>query len=362
MIKVTPVKLTPTRISTGFVDLRSRFDQNVDRMSLIDRISPITLEPISILPVEPRTTLNVPKIEPAVEPTPVTTDPNSIMVEIPFSEVTLGDESKTINVEAMDSKIVAGNGDNKVNVMGRFADITLGDGNNVIVGNVNKLIVGHGNNSITHNVDAGNGEVVAGNGDNKVNVMGRFADITLGNGNNVIAGKVDRLAVGHGNNDIVTSGELSTVEVGNGDNHIVTSGMMSKVKVGDGNNHIVDSGTISTVEVGHGDNDLEFSGNRGRLVFGKDISPERLWFQHEGQDLQISVIGSKQEVTLHNWYASPSERPGSIMAGDGHRLMDRDVENLVQAMAAFAPPAPATAMLSDVEQQRLQPVLAANWH
>ncbi|WP_176692966.1 hypothetical protein, partial [Photorhabdus luminescens] len=84
--------------------------------------------------------------------------------------------------------------------------------------------------------------------------------------------------------------------------------------------------------------------------------------QHEGQDLQISVIGSKQEVTLHNWYASPSERPGSIMAGDGHRLMDRDVENLVQAMAAFAPPAPATAMLSDVEQQRLQPVLAANWH
>ncbi|WP_246545050.1 S8 family serine peptidase [Photorhabdus hainanensis] len=429
MIKVTPVKLEPIRIGTGLVDLRSRLNQNVDRMSLIDR------KPISTPPVEPRTTLNVPKIEPAVEPTPVTTDPNSITVKNRFSKVTLGNESKTINVEAIDSKIVAGNGDNKVNVMGRFADITLGDGNNsithnveardskivagngdnkvnvmgsfvgitlgngknVIVGNIDKLTVGHGNNTITHNVDAINGKVVAGNGDNKVNVMGSFADITLGNGNNVIAGKVDRLTVGHGNNsitiprisarvkvgdgnnnivtsgdmstvevgdgnnNIVTSGELSTVEVGNGDNHIVTSGFMSNVKVGDGNNHIVDSGTISTVEVGHGDNDLEFSGNRGQLVFGKDISPERLWFQHEGQDLQISVIGSKQEVTLHNWYASPSERPGSIIAGDDHRLTDRNVENLVQAMAAFAPPTPATTMLGDVEQQRLQPVLAANW-
>ncbi|NHB60128.1 S8 family serine peptidase [Photorhabdus sp. RW14-46] len=320
MIKVTPVELNPTRINTGLVDLRSRFDQNVDRMSLIDR------KPISTPPVEPRTTLNVPKIEPAVESTPVTTDPDSITVKNPFSEVTLGDESKTINVKAMDSKIVAGNGDNKVNVMDRFADITLGNGKNVIVGNIDKLTVGHGNNTIK------------------------------------ASGTFTKVNVGDGNNHIVTRGEMSTVEVGNGDNHIMTSGIMSKVKVGEGNNHIVTSGTMSTVEVGHGDNDLEFSGDMGNLVFGKDISPERLWFQHEGQDLQISVIGSKQEVTLHNWYANSTERPRNIMAGDGHRLMESDVENLVQAMAAFAPPTPATTMLGDVEQQRLQPVLAANWH
>ncbi|WP_449301336.1 S8 family serine peptidase, partial [Photorhabdus kleinii] len=283
-------------------------------------------EAISIPPFELHLMPSVPKIEPAVEPTPVTTDPNSITVEIPFAKVTLGDESKTINVEAMGGNVVAGNGDNKVNVMGRSADITLGNGNNVIVGNVDRLTVGHGNNTIK------------------------------------ASGTFTKVKVGDGHNHIVTSGEMSTVEVGNGDNHIVTSGIMSKVKVGDGNNNIVTSGTMSTVEVGHGDNDLEFSGNMGRLVFGKDISPERLWFQHEGQDLQISVIGSKQEVTLHNWHSSHPERPSNIMAGDGHRLMDSDVEHLVQAMAAFAPPAPATAMLGDVEQQRLQPVLAANWH
>jgi hypothetical protein len=118
---------------------------------------------------------------------------------------------------------------------------------------------------------------------------------------------------------------------------------------------------MPTVEVGHGVNDIEFSNGGGDLVFGKDISPDQLWFQHKGQDLQISVIGSKQEVTLHNWYADKPERPRDIMAGDRHRLMDRDVEQLVQAMAAFAPAAPATMTFGGAEQQALQPVLAANW-
>uniref|UniRef100_UPI0036D8DC6E S8 family serine peptidase n=1 Tax=Photorhabdus sp. RM322S TaxID=3342825 RepID=UPI0036D8DC6E len=316
MIRLPPVKLEP--ISFPVHDLRR----------LRDWMSPIDREPIIIPPVELHPTLNVPKIEPAVEPTPVTTDLNSITVQKTFGKVTLGDESKTINVEAISGKVVAGNGDNKVNVTGQGAYITLGNGNNVIVGNVGSLTVGHGNNRIT---DTGTGALA-------------------------------QVKVGDGNNYIVTSSTMSRVEAGDGNNHIMTSGTMSEVKVGDGNNNIVTSGTMSTVEVGHGDNDLEFRGEVGRLVFGKDISPDRLWFQHEGQDLQISVIGSKQEVTLHNWYASHTERPKSIMAGDGHRLMDSDVEHLVQAMAAFAPPAPATAMLGDVEQQRLQPVLAANWH
>ncbi|MDE9457048.1 S8 family serine peptidase [Xenorhabdus bovienii] len=308
------------------------------------KFEPVTIpdrEPISIPPFELRPTPSVPKIEPTVE---VTTDPNSITVKDTFAKVTLGDESKTVNVKAVGVKMVAGNGDNRVSVAESMSNITLGNGNNIIVGDINKLTVGHGNNSITD--------------------TGRGATMNVGDGNNhiVTSSSMAKVEAGDGNNHIVTSGSMAKVEVGDGNNHIVTSGSMAKVKVGDGNNNIVTSGTMSTVEVGHGDNDLEFSGNMGKLVFGKDITHERLWFQHEGQDLQISVIGSKQEVTLHNWYASSPERPNDIMAGDGYRLMDRSVENLVQAMAAFAPPTPATTMFGNVEQQQLQPVLAANWH
>ncbi|PXX54847.1 Regulatory P domain of the subtilisin-like proprotein convertases and other proteases [Pseudomonas sp. LAMO17WK12:I10] len=214
---------------------------------------------------------------------------------------------------------------NTMTVKGFFANVSLGD------------------ESKTINVEASSAKLVAGNGDNKVNVTGSRAEITLGNGNNVIAGDINKLTVGHGNNSITDSGSFATV------------------KLGDGNNKVLVSGSMPTVEVGHGVNDLEFSGSMGQLVFGQDISPERLWFQHEGQDLQISVIGSQQEVTLHNWYAATPERPRDIMTGDRHRLLGNDVENLVQAMAAFAPAAPATMTFGAAEQQALQPVLAANW-
>ena len=187
------------------------------------------------------------------DPLPVATDPNVMTVKGFFANVTVGDESKTINVEASSAKVVAGNGDNKVNVTGGRAEITLGNGNNVIAGDVSKLTVGHGNNTLTN------------------------------------------------------------------------TGSFTAVKLGDGNNKVLVSGNMPTVEVGHGVNDLEFSGGMGQLVFGKDISPDRLWFQHEGRDLQISVIGSKQEVTLHNWYADTPERPRDIMTGDRHRLLGSDV-------------------------------------
>ncbi|MBD2797846.1 S8 family serine peptidase [Xenorhabdus sp. 18] len=289
------------------------------------------------------------------------------------ANITLGDGNSIITGNI--NKLAAGHGDNKINTTGRDADITLGDGNSTITGNVGELEAGQGDNKINvtgrdaniklgdgNSIITGNvGELAAGHGDNKINVAGWGANITLGDGNSIITGNINKLIAGHGDNKIESSSDMSRIEVGNGNNHIETSGSMAKVKVGDGNNHIMTSGSMSTVEVGHGDNDLRFSGRMGKLVFGKDIAPAHLWFQHEGQDLQISVIGSKQEVTLHNWYASSPERPGNITAGDGYRLMDYGVENLVQAMAAFAPPTSATTLFGDVEQQQLQSVLATNW-
>ncbi|OTA19778.1 putative iron-regulated protein FrpA [Xenorhabdus beddingii] len=338
-IEIPPIDWEPIKIPS--VDLKPIEIPPVDRKPI--EIPPIDWEPIKIPPLERHPVPGIPNTEPTVETTPVPSDPNAITVKETFAEVTLGDESKTINVEASSNKVVAGHGDNKVNVTGRGTDITLGDGNNIIVGNFRKLTVGHG--------------------DNYIETSSSMPKVNAGDGNNhiVASDSMPKVKVGNGNNHIEVSGSMPTVEVGDGNNHIVASGGMSKVKVGNGNNHIVASGRMSTVEVGYGINNLEFIGEMGRLVLGKDISPEHLRFQHEGQDLQISVIGSKQEVTLQNWYASSPERP-IITVGDDHRLMDRDVEHLIQSMAAFAPPAPATAMLGDVEQQRLQPVLAANWH
>lgn len=201
-----------------------------------------------------------------------------------------------------------------------------------------------GNESKVINIESICNKVIAGNGDNRINVNGNWSEITLGNGNNFVAGKLDKITVGHGNNTINDSGSFT------------------KMKLGDGNNKVLLSGSMPTVEVGRGINDLKFTGGMGHLVFAENIDPSRLWFRHTEQDLQISVRGSEQRVVLHDWYASTASRPWDITTGGNSRLMYHNVENLVQAMAAFSPSTPATTLLSENELQRLQPVIAANWH
>ena len=46
---------------------------------------------------------------------------------------------------------------------------------------------------------------------------------------------------------------------------------------------------------------------------------------------------------------------------DGKVLLDSQVQNLVQAMAAFAPPAAGQTTLNASQQAALAPVIAANW-
>lgn len=271
-------------------------------------VEPISVKPNELVPIKQNISPDFPVAEPELKPERIPMDANSIRIKKSFADLTLGDESKTISVEALGSTLVAGNGDNKVKVSASWTKITLGHGNNLVVGDIDKLTVGDGNNTVVNS--------------------GTFTKVTLGNGNN----------------------------------RFTSSGSFAEVKLGDGNNHVQVSGSMSKIEVGQGVNKLAFKDSMGSLLFGKDITPDRLWFQHKELELQISVIGSKQEVKLQNWYASAPERPRYIMAGDNQRLLSSYVENLVQAMAAFAPPTSATLMLGDVEQQRLQPVLAANWH
>ncbi|TXT35919.1 MAG: putative rtx family calcium-binding cytotoxins and bacteriocins protein, partial [Comamonadaceae bacterium] len=46
---------------------------------------------------------------------------------------------------------------------------------------------------------------------------------------------------------------------------------------------------------------------------------------------------------------------------DGKTLLDSQVQNLVSAMAGFAPPPAGQTTLSAAYQNTLAPVLAANW-
>ncbi|MDB5802346.1 MAG: hypothetical protein JWL63_3285, partial [Rhodocyclales bacterium] len=81
-----------------------------------------------------------------------------------------------------------------------------------------------------------------------------------------------------------------------------------------------------------------------------------------GNNLEISIIGSSDKNILTNWYLGNQYHVEQIKSGDGKSLLDSQVQNLVSAMAAFAPPGAGQSTLPASYQTALNPVIAANWH
>ena len=64
---------------------------------------------------------------------------------------------------------------------------------------------------------------------------------------------------------------------------------------------------------------------------------------------------------MENWYLGSGYHVEQFRTADGRLLLDCQVENLMQAMAAFAPPAAGQTTLPPTCQDSLAPVIAANW-
>lgn len=99
------------------------------------------------------------------------------------------------------------------------------------------------------------------------------------------------------------------------------------------------------------------------IDFSSAADSSQLWFVHKGNDLQVSVIGTADKVTLKNWYTGYNNNQifTNFKASDGKVLLESEVESLVNAMAAFSVPAANQTTLPTSYQSVLNPVLAANW-
>ena len=97
------------------------------------------------------------------------------------------------------------------------------------------------------------------------------------------------------------------------------------------------------------------------MVFEEGIFSDQLWFSRNGDDLQVRLIGRDDRVTLSSWYADESSRLGQLKVSDGKILLESQVQNLVDAMAGFAPPEAGQFTLPDNYEKQLSSVIAANW-
>lgn len=103
------------------------------------------------------------------------------------------------------------------------------------------------------------------------------------------------------------------------------------------------------------------AGNTDLARFDTGIAVDQLWFRHVGNNLEVSIIGTADKFTIQNWYSGSAYRVEQFRTADDRLLLDSQVENLVQAMAAFSPPASGQTTLPQNYQDALNPVIAANW-
>ena len=178
--------------------------------------------------------------------------------------------------------------------------------------------------------------------------------VTLGKsqGAMLVAGAGNDMLVGTGSNDLlIGGGGADTLDGGTGNNIMVGGvGATYLYRPGDGSDVIV-NGVASS------------SKPTGTLDFGSAATPDNFWFVKSGNDLQIDLLGSHQQVTIADWFAGGSHQLQEIQAG-GLEL-DGGVAQLVQAMAVYASahpgfdPTVASQMPSD---PHLHDVIAGAWH
>ncbi|MCG8490136.1 MAG: Ig-like domain-containing protein, partial [Sneathiellales bacterium] len=148
------------------------------------------------------------------------------------------------------------------------------------------------------------------------------------------------------------------VMIGTDEDEILTGGLgADTLKGGDG----ADTYAFSRGDGADVIDDTSSDGSSDTLELSGTINHDQLWFEQSGNDLLISVIGTADQVTIDNWYASADNKVESIEASDGMTIDITGVETLVTAMATFSPPGAGATDLSDPAYNDLQDDLAATW-
>lgn len=266
-----------------------------------------------------------------------------------------------------------------LNGTSRADTLTGGSGNDTLRGLA-------GNDRLTGNagddgLDGGSGRdiMLGGPGDDRYMVDNTGDRVTenADEGIDTIQSSVTLTLAAHVEN-LTLTGARAINGTGNAlDNILIGNGSANSLSGGAGND-IMDGGAgKDTLTGGAGNDSYIFGrgygadtviendstpGNDDSALFGSGISTDQLWFRHTGNDLEVSIIGASSKLTIRNWYSGAARHLEQFRTADGKVLLDSQVDALVNAMAAFAPPPSGQATLPDNYQTALAPVIAANWH
>ncbi|MBK8325768.1 MAG: hypothetical protein IPL02_01355 [Moraxellaceae bacterium] len=96
------------------------------------------------------------------------------------------------------------------------------------------------------------------------------------------------------------------------------------------------------------------------ILLDTGITANQIWLRQEGNNLEVSQIGTNNKMLIADWFSSNAKTNFSIDGASGS-LMANEVQTLVDAMAAFAPPALGQTSLTTAQHTALDGVIVASW-
>jgi Ca2+-binding RTX toxin-like protein len=233
-------------------------------------------------------------------------------------------------------------GDDTLTATGGNNTMDGGAGNDTInasgvAGNSNTIVGGSGNDTITIGGES-SGSIDAGSGDDVVTVAQTTHRTWLQSLYNV------SLTGAQGNDTLTGGAESDTYMFGRGDGQdLISDNSVGPMLNGNGQQYTGNSGWTDVAQLSAG------------------IAKDQVWLQQSGNDLVVSIIGEPDQFTVKDWYLGTQYRLEQFKTAAGDTLLEAQVQNLVDAMAAFAPPAPGQYTLPPEYAQQLDSVITANW-
>jgi Ca2+-binding RTX toxin-like protein len=230
--------------------------------------------------------------------------------------------------------------------------------------NVLNGLLNLGGNTLTGG--AGNDTYILGGGDQVVETANGGTDTVQSLFTYALGSNVENLTLKGSGAINGTGNSLSNTITGNSANNVLSgAGGNDQLRGGLGNDTVNGGGGNDAFLFGRGEGqDLvqDNSGTADKLLYDAGINPLDLVISRQANDLRLSIHGSSDRITVQNWYAGTSNRTETIQAGNGQTLLNTQVDQLIQAMAAFSQQSGLTwDQAIDQRPQEVQTVLAASW-